>query len=48
VLRKEIISKGIDERNKEDLRKVRRQERLSNLRLQQREAKIGRSPQMGG
>jgi hypothetical protein len=38
VLWKEIKSKGIDERNKEELRKVRRQERLASLRFQQREA----------
>jgi hypothetical protein len=48
VLQKEIGSRGTDERKKEELRKVRRQERLASLRLQQREAQRERSPQVGG
>jgi hypothetical protein len=48
VLWKEIGSRGTDERKKEELRKVRRQERLASLRLHQREAQRERSPQVGG
>jgi hypothetical protein len=48
VLQKEIRSRGTDERNKEELRKVRMQERLTSLILQQREYKRVRSPQVGG
>jgi hypothetical protein len=48
VLQKEIRSRGIDERKKEELSKVRRQERLASLILQQREAQRGRNPHMGG
>jgi hypothetical protein len=48
VLRKEIGSRGTNERNKEELRKVRIQERLACISLQQREKKRGRSPQVGG
>jgi hypothetical protein len=43
VLQKEIRSRGTYERKKEELRKVRRQERLASLRLQQREQRE-RSP----
>jgi hypothetical protein len=48
VLRKEIRSSRTNEGRKEELRKVRRKERLSNLRLWQREVQRRRSPQMGG
>jgi hypothetical protein len=37
VLHNEIRSRGIDEIKKDKLRKVRRQERLASLILQQRE-----------
>jgi hypothetical protein len=48
VLRKELGLRGTNEGRKEELRKVRRQERMDSLGLQQREAQRGRSPEMGG
>jgi hypothetical protein len=47
VLQKEIKLGAIDERNKEELRKVTRQERLANLRLHQREAQREREVEEG-
>jgi hypothetical protein len=48
VLQKELGSRGTDEGRSEELRKVRRQEILSILRLQQREEQRERSPYIGG
>jgi hypothetical protein len=48
VLRKELRPREVDEGKEEELRKMRRQERLAIQRLSEREVKREGIPQEGG